>query len=57
MNKSVLIAFILINGAIFAQSGAKIIFKDKDNTIDYGTVSKDSDSGIRNRRGYRRWGK
>ena len=26
---------------------AKIEFKDKDNTIDYGTVSKDSDSGIR----------
>jgi len=30
-----------------AQSGAKIEFKDKDNTIDYGTVTKDSDSGIR----------
>ena len=30
-----------------AQSGAKIEFKDKDNTIDYGTVSKNSDNGIR----------
>lgn len=30
-----------------AQTGAKIEFKDKDNTIDYGTVTKDSDSGIR----------
>jgi len=47
MKKSILIAFILMNSPLFAQSGAKIIFKDKDNTIDYGTVSKDSDSGIR----------
>ena len=30
-----------------AQSGAKIEFKDKDNTIDYGTVTKDSDNGLR----------
>jgi hypothetical protein len=30
-----------------AQTGAKIEFKDKDNTIDYGTVTKDGDSGIR----------
>ena len=30
-----------------AQSGAKIEFKDKDNTIDYGTVTKEGDSGIR----------
>jgi hypothetical protein len=30
-----------------AQSGAKIEFKDKENTIDYGTVTKESDSGIR----------
>jgi hypothetical protein len=26
---------------------AKIEFMEKDNTIDYGTVSKDSDSGLR----------
>ena len=25
----------------------KIEFKDKDNTIDYGTVTKDGDSGLR----------
>ncbi len=31
----------------FAQKGAKIEFKDKDNTIDYGTVTKDEDSGVR----------
>ena len=30
-----------------AQSGPKIEFKDADNTIDYGTVTKDGDSGIR----------
>ncbi|AIG30453.1 hypothetical protein IA01_08245 [Flavobacterium psychrophilum] len=30
-----------------AQSGAKIEFTAKDNTIDYGTVSKNDDSGIR----------
>ena len=30
-----------------AQSGAKIEFKDKENTIDYGTVTKESDSGVR----------
>jgi hypothetical protein len=30
-----------------AQSGAKIEFRDRDNTIDYGTVSKDRDDGLR----------
>ena len=30
-----------------AQGGAKIEFTAKDNTIDYGTISKNSDSGIR----------
>ncbi len=30
-----------------AQKGAKIEFLDKDNTIDYGKVSKDTDSGVR----------
>ena len=32
---------------VFAQSGPKIEFTDADNTIDYGTVSKDSDNGVR----------
>ncbi len=36
---------VLVSGIGFSQ--AKIEFKDKDNTIDYGTVSKDNDSGIR----------
>lgn len=31
----------------FAQSGPKIEFMAQDNTIDYGSVSKDSDNGIR----------
>ncbi|GAA4768794.1 MULTISPECIES: DUF1573 domain-containing protein [Flavobacterium] len=30
-----------------AQKGAKIEFKDQDNTIDYGTVTKESDNGVR----------
>lgn len=34
-----------MSGLTFAQ--AKIEFKAKDNTIDYGTVSKGSDSGLR----------
>lgn len=38
--------FILSVG-LQAQNGAKIEFKDKDNTIDYGTVSKETDNGIR----------
>jgi hypothetical protein len=41
------IAITAFGFAVQAQSGAKIEFKDKDNTIDYGTVTKDSDSGLR----------
>ncbi len=40
-------AFLLMSLGVFGQSGAKIEFKAADNTIDYGTVSKESDSGIR----------
>jgi len=41
-----LIAFMVLSTtAIYAQSGAKIDFKS--DTIDYGTVSKDSDNGLR----------
>lgn len=47
MKKIILIAAILINAVVFAQAGPKIVFKDKDNTIDYGKVSKEDDSGIR----------
>ena len=47
MKKILFISFVLINSVVFAQSGAKIMFKDKDNTIDYGTVTKEGDSGLR----------
>ena len=40
-------AFVAVNVVSFAQSGAKIEFLNNDNTIDYGTVTKDTDSGIR----------
>lgn len=42
-----LFAVVTINVLGFAQSGAKIEFLNKDNTIDYGTVTKETDSGIR----------
>ncbi|WP_310556503.1 DUF1573 domain-containing protein [Flavobacterium sp.] len=41
-----LLAIVVFGVSAQAQSGAKIEFKDKDNTIDYGTVTK-SDSGVR----------
>ncbi|WP_026978032.1 DUF1573 domain-containing protein [Flavobacterium tegetincola] len=40
-----LVAFAGFSSLSFGQ--AKIEFSAKDNTIDYGTVSKDSDSGMR----------
>lgn len=46
-NKFTLMILVLISNFIFAQSGAKIEFKAKDNTIDYGTVTKKTDNGIR----------
>jgi hypothetical protein len=47
MKKFFTIVLIAIFGFLAqAQSGAKIEFKDRDNTIDYGTVSK-SDDGVR----------
>jgi hypothetical protein len=42
-----LCAFFALNVSCLAQSGAKIEFLNKDNTIDYGTVTKETDSGIR----------
>ena len=47
MKKTALFALLMMGVSGFAQTGAKIEFKDKDNTIDYGTISKDSDSGLR----------
>ena len=45
MKKIILFAVVLSGFAGFSQ--AKIEFKAKDNTIDYGTVSKDSEDGVR----------
>ena len=47
MKKILFLAVLLVNVGVFGQSGAKIEFKDKDNTIDYGTVNKVDDNGIR----------
>jgi len=41
------IAIVLTNFCSYAQNGPKIEFSAKDNTIDYGTVSKKGDNGIR----------
>lgn len=45
MKKVLLILTLFVNVAMFAQ--AKIEFKNNDTTIDYGTVSKETDNGIR----------
>ena len=47
MKKYLLLALVTFGSAVFAQSGAKIEFKDKDNTIDYGTVNIEDDNGLR----------
>ncbi|MEK8180112.1 DUF1573 domain-containing protein [Flavobacterium buctense] len=47
MKKYILIATIFVNAVVFAQAGPKIEFKDKDNTIDYGKVTKEEDNGVR----------
>lgn len=42
-----LFAFVGIGAMGMAQTGPKIEFAAKDNTIDYGTVSKETDNGLR----------
>jgi hypothetical protein len=42
-----IVAVLSISCAGFAQTGAKIEFKAKDNTIDYGTITKGKDNGVR----------
>jgi hypothetical protein len=42
-----LIVVVLFSSIGFAQHGAKIDFKAKNNTIDYGTITKENDTGIR----------
>lgn len=46
-NIALIIAVLLISSFGYSQNGPKIEFKAKDNTIDYGTVSKKSDNGVR----------
>ena len=46
-NLSTILIILLVSSFGFAQSGAKIEFKAKDNTIDYGTTTKKKDNGIR----------
>ena len=45
MKKIILFVSVLVSAVSFAQ--AKIEFKAKDNTIDYGTVTKEQDNGVR----------
>ena len=46
-NRVTFIAIVLMSSFGFAQNGPKIEFNAKNNTIDYGTVSKKGDNGIR----------
>ncbi|MEN9337177.1 MAG: hypothetical protein RLZZ500_2164 [Bacteroidota bacterium] len=47
MKRILLAVVLLLTGIVSAQTGPKIVFKDKDNTVDYGTVTKETDSGER----------
>ena len=47
MKKLLVFITVLIGFTSLAQKGPKIEFKDKDNTIDYGKVTKEEDSGLR----------
>ncbi|AWA31466.1 hypothetical protein HYN48_09950 [Flavobacterium magnum] len=48
MKRTLFLAVFMVFSIVgFSQSGPKIEFMAKDNTIDYGTVSKESDNGIR----------
>jgi hypothetical protein len=46
-NITTLTAIVIFSSMGLAQTGAKIDFKAKDNTIDYGTITKKGDSGVR----------
>ncbi|QBN20089.1 DUF1573 domain-containing protein [Flavobacterium nackdongense] len=46
-NRITFIAIVMTSLFGYAQNGPKIEFRAKDNTIDYGTVSKKADTGIR----------
>lgn len=42
-----IVAMTLVGAISYAQNGPKIEFKAENNTIDYGTVVRGSDSGVR----------
>ena len=46
-NIFVLIAIVVLSSFGFARNGPKIEFKTNENTIDYGSVSKKNDNGLR----------
>ena len=47
MKKYFYLILVFSSFQLMSQKGPKIEFKDKDNTIDYGTVNKEDDNGIR----------
>ena len=47
MKKYLLFGFVMVSAVVFGQKGAKIVFLAADNTIDYGSVYKESDNGTR----------
>lgn len=47
MKKIAFLSVLLFGSVVFSQVGPKIEFKDLENTIDYGTVTKEGDSGVR----------
>ena len=47
MKKYFYLILVFSSLQLLSQKGPKIEFKDKDNTIDYGTVNKEDDNGIR----------
>lgn len=46
-NIIIIIAILFISMTSFGQNGPKIEFTTPDNTIDFGTISKNNDNGIR----------
>ena len=47
MKKMFFLMFLMANGLVFGQVGPKIEFKNAENTIDYGTINKQDDNGVR----------
>ena len=47
MKKLLYVLTLLMSCLMVAQSGAKIEFKQKENTLDYGTIYRGVDDGLR----------